>query len=48
MTADSAAGAGTGAADGAAGTGAPGDFDFLVGSWDGRHRRLGKALAGCD
>ena len=50
MTAEaaSAAGAGTGAAGGAAGTGAPGDFDFLVGSWDGRHRRLRKALAGCD
>ena len=50
MTADaaSAARAGTGAVGGAAGTGAPGDFDFLVGSWDGRHRRLRKALAGCD
>ena len=24
------------------------DFDFLVGSWHGRHRRLRKALAGCD
>ncbi len=25
-----------------------GDFDFFVGSWDGRHRRLRARLAGCD
>jgi hypothetical protein len=25
-----------------------GDFDFLVGSWDVRHRRLRQWLAGCD
>jgi hypothetical protein len=25
-----------------------GDFDFFVGSWDGRQRRLRKALAGSD
>jgi len=25
-----------------------GDFDFLIGSWDVRHRRLRQWLAGCD
>jgi hypothetical protein len=29
-------------------TGAAGDFDFLLGAWEGRHRRLRKALVGCD
>ena len=24
------------------------DFDFLIGAWDGRQRRLKKRLAGCD
>jgi hypothetical protein len=48
-TMDGARGAGEGApGSGVPGTGASGDFDFLVGSWDGRHRRLRKALAGCD
>ena len=42
MTAPADAGAGAGAAAGV------GDFDFFVGSWDGRHRRLKKRLAGCD
>ena len=27
---------------------AAGDFDFLIGSWDIRQRRLQKLLAGCD
>lgn len=27
---------------------APGDFDFLVGSWDVRQRRLRRWLEGCD
>jgi hypothetical protein len=29
-------------------TGAAGDFDFFVGSWDGTHRRLRQPLAGDD
>lgn len=28
-------------------TGSKGDFGFFAGSWDGTHRRLRKALAGC-
>ena len=32
----------------ARGSGAPGDFDFFVGSWDGRQRRLREPLAGRD
>lgn len=29
-------------------TGGAGDFDFFVGSWEGRHRRLKVRLADCD
>lgn len=29
------------------GTGSAGDFDFFVGEWDGRQRRLREPLAGC-
>lgn len=34
-------------AQGGAGTGAAGDFDFFVGSWAGRQRRLREPLSGC-
>ena len=30
------------------GTGSAGDFDFFVGEWNGRQRRLREPLAGCD
>jgi hypothetical protein len=30
------------------GTGSPGDFDFFVGEWNGRQRRLREPLANCD
>lgn len=30
------------------GPGGAGDFDFLIGSWSGRHRRLRTPLAGCE
>ena len=26
----------------------PGDFDFLVGKWHVRHKKLNRRLAGCD
>jgi len=42
---------GTGAGKASAGDGRPGrpgDFDFLVGSWDSKQRRLRKPLAGCE